>query len=61
MPPPSTAIAEELGECKKQGEQGNRIWPQIAEFQMKEMNSVNPEACTSPYTECTFFNLISDL
>ena len=38
-------IDEELGECKMQGQQGNRISPQIAEVHMKGMNSVNPEPC----------------
>ena len=28
MLPPPTVIAEELGECKKQGEQGNRMAPE---------------------------------
>ena len=46
-----TVIAEELGKCKKQGEQGNRIWPQVAEVHIKEMNSGSPEACIFPYTE----------
>ena len=46
---PTPMIAEALGECKKQGEQD---CPQIAEVHMKGMNSVSPEACIFPYTEC---------
>ena len=35
MPPP-TVIAEELGECKKQGEEGNRIGPRYLRCIWKE-------------------------
>ena len=50
MLPPPTVIAEELGECKKQGEQGNRI-AQKAAVHMKGANSASPEACIFPYRE----------
>ena len=53
MLPPPLVIAEELGECKKQSEEGSSIGPrQIAEQHMKRMNSVSPEASVFPYAEC---------
>ena len=52
MLPHPTVNAEDLGERKKQSEQGNRIGPQKAEVHMKGMNSVSSEAFIFPYTEC---------
>jgi len=43
-------MAEELGECKKQDEQGSSP-AQTAEVHMKGMNSVSSEACIFPYKE----------
>ena len=50
--PPPTVTAEELRECKKQGEGGNRMGPWRAEEHVKGMDSESPEACGFPHTEC---------
>ena len=58
MLPALKVTAEELGECKKKlketatppSEQGNQIWPNRAEVNMKGMNSVSQEACIFSYT-----------
>ena len=52
MQPLPKVTAKELGECRKQGEQGNRFGPKSAKVQMKGMNSVSPEASIFPYIEC---------
>ena len=48
--PPPTVIAEELGECKKQGEQGNRIGPRELRYIWNKFSE--PEDLHLLYTEC---------
>ena len=58
--PPPTVIAEELRECKKQGEGGNRMGSRRAEEHVKGMDSASPEAAPSQAEDAEFFS-ISDL
>ena len=52
LPPASpTVIAEELGECKQQVSKETGL-AQVTEVPTKGMNSMSPEACLFPSTEC---------
>ena len=61
LPPTSTVIAEELGECKKQGKQGNGIGPRQLRCIWKEWIQWAEMLASSHTYNAKFLNLIPDL
>ena len=59
-PPPPMVIAEGLGECKKQEEQGNTIGPRQLRSRERSGGS-DPEAAPPHTQNAKFLNLILDL
>ena len=61
MLPPPPVIAEELGGCKKQSEQGNRIRPRQPRRLWKEWIQWAQRPASSHTQNAEFLNLIPDL